>query len=466
MSVLSFQKAVEETEPFTIKERQYQLTDLGNAELFSDQHRHDSRYCPQSGKWNFFDGKIWMTDNDGAIERKAKETSRLMLRNAVDQQEVDQQGSGKLVRHALKTQSRARLESMIKLAQSEPGMSIQRTQFDADPWKLGCQNGVVDLKTGQLSEHTPNDCITRLVPGSFLPNTPAPIWTNFLDRVTGGNAELISFLQRAIGYSLTGSVREQCLFYLYGNGANGKSVFLEVFSYLMSSYAKRISFNSLTAKHGQSGINNDIARLVGARVVTSSEIEEGCHLNESLVKELTGSDTISARFLHQEYFEFKPEFKLWFAGNHKPVIRGTDHGIWRRIRLVPFEVTIPAEERDKDLPNKLLLEIDGILSWAIIGCLAWQREGLNPPQIVTQATDQYRHDSDLMGQFLLECCVQIPNIETTAKQLYARFKKWCEEGGYRPVTMTRFGLQLSERGFTKRVSNGVRWRGIGMVGIV
>lgn len=467
MSIIDFKEAIKKTKPFSVEKYNYQPTDLGNAELLANQIRHDSRFCTHVGKWVLFDGKKWAFDGDGAIERKAKAIVKGMLVHAVEQHGDDLQASDKLVKHALKTQARPRLESMIQLAKSELGICIERTQFDADPWKLGCETGTVDLKTGKLGEHNPDDYITRFVRGSFYPDKPPPTrWLNFLDRITGGDAELIGFLQRAIGYSLTGSTKEQCLFYLYGSGANGKSVFLEVFSYLMAGYARRISFNSLTAKHGQSGISNDIARLAGARVVTSSEIEEGAHLNESLIKELTGSDTISARFLHQEFFEFKPEFKLWIAGNHKPVIKGTDHGIWRRIQLVPFEVRIPPEERDKDLTGKLIAEIDGILAWAIQGCLLWQRDGLNPPRRVTDATAQYRNDSDLMGQFLLECCVQFPDIETTAKQLYATFRRWSEENGYRPVTMTRFGLQLAERGFTKRISNGVKWMGIGTVGIV
>ena len=254
-----------------------------------------------------------------------------------------------------------------------------------------------------------------------------------------GNEKLIAYLQKAVGYTLTGDTSEQVLHFLYGLGANGKSTFLETIMAMLGDYAKQTSTETILVKKMTGGIPNDLAGLKGARLVSAQEVESGRRLAESLVKQLTGGDTISARFLHGEFFDFKPTFKLWISGNSKPVVRGGDYAIWRRIRLIPFTVQIPPEEQDRRLSEKLRGELPGILNWSLAGCLAWQREGLTPPEEVTAATESYRDEMDIIGQFIGERCLMGPEYKVTAKKLYAAFVEWSElHGGKMAYESTNF----------------------------
>jgi putative DNA primase/helicase len=270
-----------------------------------------------------------------------------------------------------------------------------------------------------------------------------------------------TFLQRAFGYSLTGDTGEQSLFFLYGSGGNGKTVFVETLAALMGEFHTATRIDTLSQRQG-GGIPNDIAALAGARVVTVSETPEGSRLNESLIKDLTGGDTISARFLRREFFDFRPQFKLWIRGNHKPQIRGTDDGIWRRVMLVPFTQTIPESERDPALTEKLQAELPGILRWAVEGCIAWQRDGLNPPESMRLALSEYRQEMDLLGAFIEECAVVSPDAYAPATPLYKAYQQWAEDNGHHAVTATRFGLAMAERGFAKEKVGTIRWRGLGL----
>ena len=325
---------------------------------------------------------------------------------------------------------------------------------------LPVANGTLDLRSGQLGEHRREHRMTRTTAVAWSPCAVCPTWLAFLERVLP-DAEVRDFIRRAVGYSLTGSVAEQKLFFLYGSGRNGKSVFLEILEALAGEYSTPTRMETLTINRG--AIPNDIAALAGARVVTVSETAEGARLNESLVKDLTGGDAISARFLRQEFFTFKPQFKLWIRGNHKPQIRGSDDGIWRRLMLVPFTVQIPLDEVDHDLPAKLRAELPGILNWAVQGCLEWQAGGLRPPEAVTAAVGEYRGEMDILGQFINECCVAIPGAITTAKALYSAYSKWCADSGEQAVAQRRFGMALSERGFERVKSGTVSWNGIGLL---
>ena len=272
----------------------------------------------------------------------------------------------------------------------------------------------------------------------------------------GGNTELIQFLQRAVGYALTAQTIEQVLFFLYGTGANGKSTFLETVKAVLGDYAQQMPTDTLMSKD-KSSIPNDIARLKGARFVAAMETEEGKRLSEVQVKQLTGGDTLSARFMRAEFFDFTPTHKLFVGTNHKPLIRGTDYAIWRRIRLIPFIVTIPPEERDKNLPIKLRDELSGILAWAVRGCLDWQENGLGEPDAVKGATESYRKDMDILSEFLDERCALGTGLKVKAGDLYAAYKNWSEASGEYPVSQTRFGTQMVERGFEKKKSDGIIW---------
>jgi putative DNA primase/helicase len=438
------------------------LTDVGNGRRLVARHGQDLRYCERLGGWLAWDGRRWAADENGEVARRAKETARAIFDEARECPDDDRRKA--LYKHGLNSESKYRVAAMMAMAQSELPVVARPEDFDRDPWLLNVSNGTIDLRTGGLLPHQRDDLITRLAPVEYDPEAEAPTWAAFLDRVMDGNQELIAFLQRAIGYTLGASTREQVLFILFGGGSNGKSTFSETVRALLGDYAQQTPVDTLMIKHGQT-IPNDVARLRGARLVTASEAEEGQRLAESLVKAMTGGDALAARFLHAEWFEFVPVFKLWLHTNHKPTIYGTDLAIWRRIRLVPFTVTIPPDEQDRDLGRKLQAELPGILAWAVQGCLAWQRDGLGAPEEVTQATQDYRAEMDKLGGFLSDCCVLDAKAQAQAGDLYQAYKDWCEANGEREVSGTRFGRQLAERGFEKERDNTghVAYVGIGLL---
>jgi len=462
------------------------LTDTYNARALVRDHGQDLRYCYPSKSWLVWTGTHWQRDTNGTVLRLAKQTVRRLAGQADTL--TDDQAVAALLTHVKRSLSTAALKAMVESAQSEEGIPVQPEDLDTDPWLLNCTNGTVDLHTGTLRPHRQADLITKCLPVASDADAQCPTWERFLWRIMGGTitpdkpdmdagelenrrqaddraTRLITFLQRAIGYSLTGDTREQCLFLLHGSGSNGKSTFLEVLQALLGDYAASTPSASLLAKDRHDGIPNDIARLRGARLVTAVEIGEGKRLNEELVKRLTGQDTLTGRFLFAEFFDFQPEFKLWIACNHLPTIRGTDHAIWRRIRLIPFTVTIPDDEQDKQLPAKLRAELPGILRWAVQGCLDWQREGLGTPQEVSAATKAYRDSMDVLGAFIDECCAVKDYAKIKASALYAAYEQWCKDNAEQPLVQRNFGLQLSERGYERYRNQGAHWwRGIGLPG--
>jgi putative DNA primase/helicase len=351
---------------------------------------------------------------------------------------------------------------MIELAKSEPGIPVRPRELDADPWVLNLSNGTLDLQTGQLREHRREDLLTKLAPVAYDPAAQCPRWEAFLDRIFAEDVELIRFVQKAVGYSLTGSTQEQCFFILYGAGANGKTTLMQTVSALLRDYARQTPTETLLIQRGD-GVRNDLARLQGARFVYASEAEGGRKLAEALIKQLTGGDTLTARYLYKEHFEFQPTFKIWLAVNHKPDVQGTDHAIWRRMRLLPFIVTIPAAEQDKQLAEKLQGELPGILRWAVEGCLLWQQEGLEPPAVVKRATGDYRSEMDVITAFLNECCTLEAEHQVGVNVLYARYVGWCTQMGEQAVTKKVFGATLLERRFTQGRSASERyWQGIAL----
>ncbi|MDY6986956.1 MAG: phage/plasmid primase, P4 family [Thermodesulfobacteriota bacterium] len=437
------------------------LTEFGNAERLVAQHGEDVRYCHTWGKWLIWDGIRWKVDVTGEMKRRAKQTVRQIYHEASQQaEEADRKN---IAKYAIKSESNTMIKSMLSLAQSEVGIPVTPDEFDADPMLLNCLNGTLDLQRGVLLAHNRDHLITKLAPVEYDPQGTRPMWGDFLTRIMGGNQELISFLQRAIGYCLTGLTTEQALFFLFGTGANGKSTFLEILRCLLGDYAQQTDFETfLVQKYAT--IRNDLAKLKGARMVSAVEVDSGKRLAEVLVKQITGGDTISARFLHKEFFEFKPEFKVLLAANHKPQIRGTDYAIWRRIRLIPFTVTIPEDEQDKELPTKLKEELPGILAWAVEGCLQWQKDGLKCPADVKAATEQYKDEMDLLRGFLDDKCLLDENLKARARDLYGAYKEWCETNGEDPVAQRTFGMKLSERGLTRKRWGGAHyWFGIGLV---
>ncbi|MDQ3696083.1 MAG: phage/plasmid primase, P4 family [Chloroflexota bacterium] len=438
------------------------LTDLGNARRLVEQHGIDLHYCGVWGKWLCWDDRRWMIDDTGEVARRAKRTVGSIYAKAGLLEDRDERKQ--LVKHALRSEAAARIEAMIKLASTEPGIPIRPDQLDTDPWLLNVQNGVVDLRTGKLLPHDRARLITKMVPVTYDPDATCPIWDTFFTKILGGKPELMQFVQRAIGYSLTGRVTERVLFMLYGLGRNGKSTLLDTTLELLGDYAVRTTTDTILATR-DGGVPNDIARLKGMRFVFASEAEENRRLAEAKVKDLTGGDTISARFMRAEWFDFRPEFKIFLGTNHRPDIRGTDSAIWDRIRLIPFSVRISDDEVDPDLKDKLLAERAGILHWAVEGCLAWQRQGLGAPVEVLEATNAYRRESDLVGQFIDDECIVGEIERCTAKELYTAYSSWCGGGGEKPSAQKAFGQRLAERGFdSARVgkSRARYWIGIGL----
>lgn len=434
-------------------------TDMGNGQRLVRRHGDDLRYCDRWKSWLVWDGRRFARDETGAVERRAKDTVRAIYGEAADA--VSDSDRKMLARWAMRSEAAQRIREMIALARTEDGIAIMPDCLDRDPWLLTVANGAIDLRTGTLRPAQRTDYVTKLAPVTFDPDATCPQWLAFLDRIMGGKAELITFLQRAIGYALTGDVSEHCLFLLYGTGRNGKTTFMETLAALLGDYAQTTPTETLLVRR-EGGIPNDLARLAGARLVSASESEDGKRLSEALIKQLTGGDTISARFLRAEFFDFRPTFKLFFRTNHKPIVRGTDEGIWSRLKLLPFEVQIPDAERDKALPERLRHELPGILNWALAGCLAWQRDGLGTPTEVDAATGLYRQEMDLLGSFLEECCIIGHQRHVTASDLYKSFVAWTESNGERPYAQRTLGLKLTERGF--RVERGTggqrRWTGL------
>jgi P4 family phage/plasmid primase-like protien len=434
---------------------QFPQTDLGNAKRLVARHGENIRYCAIWRKWLYWDGRRWVIDETGHVVERAKETAEALLIEAIHA------GDKHAIGHAVLSQSVSRIKAMIELAQSEPEIAIQPKDLDSDVWLLNCLNGTVDLRTGDLRSPSRGDLITKLAPVDYDPDAPCPTWNGFLQRVTRNNPELIEFLQRTVGYALTGDTSEQCLFILHGAGANGKTTFMEAVRSALGDYAQQAEFSTFLERRSD-GPRNDVARLKGARFVSAVEVGSNRRLDEAQVKQMTGGDTVTARFLYAEYFEYEPTYKIFLAANHKPTIRGTDNAIWRRIRLIPFVVTIPEGERDKQLPQRLRGELAGILAWAVRGCVNWQREGLAVPEEVKRATEDYREEMDSLAGFLEDCVVAQGSGKVAKDELFKAYEKWCERNGEEAFGKTLFGKLMKER-FSDAKSGSTRyWKGIAL----
>lgn len=438
----------------------HHLTDLGNAHRFVVRHGGNTRYVPTVKKWLTWDGARWLFDEDGEVARLAKDTALSIYVEAAE--ESNDQRRAALAKWAAQSESERRLRSIVELAKTEPGVPLAVDALDADPWLLGVTNGVLDLRSGTLRQPRREDYITQRAPVAYNAEATCPTFEAFLSRIFADNRELIEFVRRAAGYTLTGSTAEQCLFLLWGTGANGKSTLVNTLRALLGDYATQADAATFMFRD-RGGASNDIARLRGARLVSAIETEDGQRLAESLVKQLTGQDAIAARFLYAEHFEFVPAFKLWLAANHKPIVHGDDYAIWRRIHLIPFTVPIPEAERDRTLPEKLAAELPGILNWALAGCSAWQAHGLMPPEEVRAATAEYRREMDVLQDFLDARCIIKANARVGASALYAAYRHWAEETGHRPMSQTRFGRKLGERGFQKAKASVGFYVGLGLL---
>jgi putative DNA primase/helicase len=436
------------------------LTDLGNAERLIDAYGTDLRYCVTWSQWLVWNGRYWQPDETGEINRLAKKTVRGIYQEAA--QCDDDARCRAMGKHAVSSETASRVAAMILLARYEVGIPVEADSLDTNPFLLCCENGTLNLKTGRLQPHRREDLITKCVNAPYDPSATCPQWYAHIERFLP-DPDVRAFLRRACGYTLTGDVSERVCFIMHGTGSNGKSVLIETLAAMMGKYAMRTPVETLMTKR-DGGIPNDVARLKGARLVHASETEEGKRLAESFVKEITGGDTVSARFMRGEWFDFKPELKLWLRTNHKPVIRGTDQAIWDRLPLIPFMVRIPDEEKRplRDVMDELRAEMPGILAWAVSGCQEWLKTGLAMPAAVRAATETYRSEMDTLGSFMEDRCI-LGHYEVNSSLLYDAYKAWCEASGEYCGSQKWLGGRLTERGFDRYKRSGAYWwRGLGL----
>ena len=415
--------------------KKFRLTELGNAERIAHEYGHVIKYVSDMG-WLIWDGKRWKIDTKKEIERITNKVLRGLYKS---EDEMETKWARMCERRNI------RMNSIKDLMPLVPG---EREEFDRNKYLFNVSNGIVDLKTGKLQLHDRELGITKMANVVFDEKAKCPEWLSFLEQIFQGDKELIQYMQRLVGYSLTGEITEQIMVFLIGGGSNGKSTFINIIKDLMGEYGKQAKSDTFIKKK-ETGANNDIARLVGARFVSAVESEEGEVLADSFVKQITGGEPILARFLRQEYFEFIPEFKVFFTTNHKPVIKGSDEGIWRRIKLIPFNLQLPKHKRDLKLPEKLSLEMPGVLNWAIEGCLKWQKSGLKEPEVVAKATGEYKEDMDILGPFLYERCYKNETQRIEAKELYKIYSDWCYQNGEHALPNRKFYRTLESQGFKK-----------------
>ena len=420
----------------------FHLTDTGNAEAFAARHGRNVRFDHRRQRWLLWRGHRWRPDTDAGIYRLAKSAMRERLRRAAAIDDPEQRE--KEARHALASESRSRIEAMLCLAQAEYPIADAGERWDVDPMVLCVPNGVINLRTGTLRSGKHEDGLTMSAGVPFDPQAPSPRWMRFLEELFNADQALISFVHRAVGYSLTGVTTEQCLFLCYGTGANGKTSLLQALRYALGDYALNTPFSTVEL-HQRAAIPNDLAALVNRRFVTASETNDGTRLNEARVKALSGCDPITARFLHAEFFTFQPVGKFWLSVNHRPIIRDDSHGFWRRIRLIPFTQRFAI---NPTLADELRAEAPGILAWAVRGCRDWQRDGLTPPPAVLAATREYERDSDQLAGFLEDACELQANAEVGATELFEHYKQWAERHGLSDserLTVAMLGRKMTER---------------------
>lgn len=438
------------------------LTDLGNARRLAASFADRLRYCWEFQCWLCWDGKRWTKYSPELARQAAMTIAETLFAEAGKEQDADRRKY--LVSHALRSMNASGLSSMLDVARGLPGLTIKPAALDQDPWLLNVENGAVDLRTGELKDHDPDDYLTHLAPVAFDPSATCPQWLAFLKRSLP-DQERIDFLQRALGYSLTGVVRERCMFVTYGGTQRGKTTVQETLATILGDYARTFNPQMLLITKFDQG-RHEVAELPGVRFAVTSETNANRRFDEAKVKHWTGNEKISAEAKYERPFDFYPQFKLWMATNHRPEIRGTDDAIWTRLRVIPFDREIPPEEKMPDLREKLLAEAPGILAWAIGGCLAWQASGLATPKVISDAVDAYREDMDSLKKWLSDACFIDVNATVPKGELWASYLDWCHSTGEQEMRQRAYleRLRLAVPGLREYMVQGKRfWQGIGLV---
>lgn len=438
------------------------LTDLGNAERLVARHRDRIRHCPQRKKWLTWDGKRWAWDETGEVQRLAKKTARTIYTEAQHAKDGDQAQA--IAKHAHASESHSRITAMIALAQTEIGIPVLATDLDSDPWLFNVENGTLHLRTGELRPHCRGDHITKVSPASYDPTAKHELWDRFLAQATGGDAELAAYLQRAVGYALQGNVTEKAFWFLYGAPDGMKSTFIDAVSAALGDYAVTVSFSTWLVQTNVGGNRGDLVSLMGARLVTSVEVRKGVRFDEEIIKRVTGGDMIEAAAKYEKEVRFLPSFALWLAANDAPTIRDDDEGAWSRVRRIPFNHPLPADQRDPLMREKLRApEVQSaILAWAVQGCLEWQKSGLGTSAAIDESTASYRRDNDRTAGFFGDICAFEPDAKMSASDLRCAYENWCKEEGVRnPLNGNDLGERLVKRGCQPLKSNGRRiWKGV------
>ncbi len=440
--------------------KRYSLDDTGNAQRFVDRFGDGIRYNFDNKCWTVWDGRTWVKDVKQTVKSKADVMIEEMKEEAI--KEPDQKRMGDMLKNIKHLASNSGKEAMLKEAMHMGAMATTNADYDKDKWLLNCSNGVIDLRTGELLPHDRSKMIAKNTGIECDLSGKAPTWEKCLSNIFKGSEQLVAFVRKAVGYSLTGSTKEQCFFQCHGDGSNGKSVFFNTLFSALGDYALNAQVDSILTRKGQSSGNAspDIARMKGARFVRTNEPSEGARFNEGLVKQLTGGDVITARYLYGTDFEFRPEFKLWIACNYKIAVRGTDKGIWRRVRLIPFEATFEGASDDKDMETKLKKELPQILGWAVKGCLEWQKEGLEPPDEVKEATKEYREEMDIVESFCKECVEKDRSSRERASDVFRAYKDWATTGNEWCMSQSKFGVEMGKKFQKTSLSGYVYYVGV------
>lgn len=418
-----------------------EFSDEALALQFAERHGRSVRYVAIWNKWLVWTGTHWVYDETLQVLDLARSLCREIASGCAQD------------RIAVSIASRKTVSAVVSLARADRNIAASVDQWDRDPWLLNTPTGTVDLRTGALRPHGPNNYLTKITNVGPDGSCPTPLWLGFLDRVCGGNIDFIAFLRRMLGYAITGETCEHALFFCYGTGANGKSTFINTVIHCLGDYHRTAPIETFTASGGERH-PTDLAGLRGARLVTAVETEEGRRWNEAKIKSLTAGDRIAARFMRQDFFEYNPGYKLFIAGNHKPGLRSVDEAIRRRFHLLPFVATIPPAERDQTLGDKLKAEAPGILAWIIQGCLEWQRLGLDPPEVVKAATAEYLESEDALAAWIREATDPDPNAFELSTDLFKAWKDYAEAAGEFVGSARTFSSKLEERGSEFGVRKG------------
>lgn len=433
------------------------MTDAGNADRFVSLHGENVRYCNPMRGWYIWNGKYWAFDETQQVALLVEETAKSISKEAAKVGNLAE--SMQLSKWATTSLQRNRLNNMLALAQAR--LPITPDEFDKNHWQLNVQNGTVDLKIGQLVPHDRSNYISKIAPVTFDPEATCPLWERTLNTIFDGDDRLIRYMQKVIGYALTGDVSEKCFFVLHGSGDNGKTLMMNAVMEVFGDYAASTAMDTFIVTL-PGAASSDVMRLKGARLAMASEAEKQYNLAEAKIKRLTGGDKYTACFKYKEPIDFYPEFKIFLLTNQIPRFNITDKALLNRIRMIPFNVAIPPEQQDKHLLDKLKLECSGILNWAITGCLLWQQEGLEPPKTVVDALEDHRLQIDVVARFLNECCVLDPGSKVGVTPLHEAYKEWAISNDLDIMGRKVFNTALNSRGYQRapREPGGFVWSGI------